>query len=111
MRSGAGGDMNVEVVTRFKQQRVRNPAHLAWVRTKRCCVSGCWREPIHAHHDRHGAGAGVKPDDFQCVPLCWYHHEQGHRIGWRTWEQLHGLDLSVIAAWLAFQSRCLGILR
>lgn len=100
-----------EVVTRFKQPRLRSPAHLAWIRTRPCCVRQCWREPIHAHHDRHGAGTGIKPDDSQALPICWWHHEQGHRIGWKTFEALHGLDLTVIASWLAFLSRCHGRIR
>lgn len=99
-----------EVNTLFKTPRVRSPRHLARLRALPCCVSGCWREPIHAHHDRHGAGTGVKPDDTQAVNLCWWHHEQGHRIGWKSFEGLHQLDLGVIAAWMAFHSRCMGLL-
>jgi len=97
------------VVTRFKVARVRSPAHLERLRSLRCCVRHCRRQPIHAHHVRIGAGVGMKPDDTQCVNVCWWHHEQGHRIGWRTFEALHGLDLTAIASWHAFLSWKLGL--
>lgn len=98
----------VEVVTRFKVLPIRCPAHLALVRSWGCCVPFCTRCPIHAHHvTTVGAGGG----DDATVGLCWWHHAQWHRLGRRTWADLHGLDLVAIAGWNAFHSRYLGVLK
>lgn len=98
------------VVTRFKVARTRSPRHLAWVRSRGCCVPGCNVGTIHAHHVRTGAGTGMKPDDFWCVPACWMHHDQIHTLGQRRFEAHYRLNLRAIAVWLAFHSRALGIL-
>lgn len=99
-----------EVVPRFKVARVRSPKHMAWVRSQGCCVPGCRSEPVHAHHVRTGAGTGMKPDDFWCIGACYRHHDQIHTIGQSSFEHHYRLNLRAIAMWLAFHSRCLGVL-
>ncbi len=78
----------------------RDPKHLAWVRRQPCCVPGCQRTQIESHHIRTAAnsGTGLKPPDTATVPLCAVHHLQGHSLGWRTFQQAHGIDLTAIAA-------------
>lgn len=98
-----------DVVTRFKRPPYRSQEHQSFVRSLGCCVPGCRREPVHAHHVRHNAGVGMKPSDLACANVCWFHHAQIHRIGSKTFEALHGLDLTVIAAWNAFHSSLMGI--
>lgn len=105
-----------EVTPRFKVPRVECRAHLDWVASLPCIVPGCreWRRVgCVPHHVRWGAtsGTGLKPPDSAAVSLCHFHHMAGHDRGWRTFERAHGLDLVAIAAWLAFYSRCLGILK
>lgn len=102
-----------EVVSRLKAEKVAAaPLHEARLRDCGCLVRGCRREPIHLHHERRstGGGMGMKPGPEWQIPLCWHHHAEGHQIGWRTWERRYDLDLRAIAMWLAFQSRCLGLL-
>lgn len=103
----------MEVETNFKTPRVRSPKHLAWVRGHRCIVPGCRDRRIVAHHVRVGGtgGTALLPPDSAAIPMCHFHHMAGHDRGWRTFERARGLDLTVCAAWLAFHSRCLGILK
>ncbi len=82
----------------------RNARHLAWIRTLPCAVPGCRTvQPIHAHHVRSGATAGValKPNDADVIGLCAAHHVEGHDRGWETFESRYGLDLGGLAKALA----------
>ncbi len=74
-------------------------AHLAYVRSLPCCVPDCHQRPIHAHHVRTAAtaGTGMKPPDTDAVPLCYAHHDEHHRIGWRTFHARYGVDLAAEA--------------
>lgn len=62
---------------RQRQPRVENPAFLAFVRCQPCCACGKF-PPSQAAHVRYSdafsgninPGAGAKPDDAKCVPLC-----------------------------------------
>ena len=38
------------------------------------------------HHCRHlgGGGTGLKPSDYQSVPLCHDHHDLVHQKGWSS---------------------------
>lgn len=80
------------------------PGHRAWVRNHGCVVKDCEERRIEAHHVREGGGkddhggTGTKPHDRLCVPLCATHHDEGHFIGWKTFETKYGVDLSKIAA-------------
>jgi hypothetical protein len=82
----------------------RSPQHLAWIRMQPCVVHGrACKGPIEAHHVREGltGGTGLKPPDARCVPLCTAAHREGHTIGWPSFEDLHGVDLSAEADRLA----------
>lgn len=86
-------------------ERVRSPGHLAWVRGHACAAFGnpptyyCG-DRIESHHVRvEGDGTtGKKPSDEHVVPLCNLHHEEGHRIGWKSFEARYKVDLTKIAA-------------
>lgn len=54
---------------------------------------------------------GMKPSDSTALPLCFFHHAQGHQRGWLWFEGHYHLDLRAIAAWHAFYSRELGMLK
>lgn len=85
-----------------------NKKHLAWIRRQFCAVHGpdC-RGPIEAHHVRRetDGGGSLLPSDRWAIPLCHFHHlEDGHRHGWVTFEQKHGIDLRALAVRLAAAS-------
>jgi hypothetical protein len=68
-----------------------------------CCVPGCervggWRRGTVSdpHHVRTKGAIGQK-DEGNVVPLCLWHHDEGHRIGWRTWTARHGVCLPAVA--------------
>jgi hypothetical protein len=89
-----------------KRFRVRDPQYLAHVRGMHCllwdrdpCTCGGFTDlggrPVTevAHVRSRGAGGG----DDQVVPLCGRHHGEQHRIGIRSFENRHGLDLAQVA--------------
>ena len=90
-----------------KATRIRDDAYKAHIRSLPCllgdrtpCECGGYldvaskRHPIEAAHVRsRGAGGG----DEQLVPLCSKHHREAHRIGHKSFEKRHRLDLATIA--------------
>jgi hypothetical protein len=46
-------------------------------------------------------GTALKPSDWWTFPGCRAHHDQAHRIGESTFQDLYGLDLKEIALRLA----------
>lgn len=83
------------------------PPHLWWIRELPCAVAcGQCLGRIQAHHVRRetGGGTGLRPADCWAVPLCGYHHAEGHRIGWLTFEASHHIDLRAFAITLAARS-------
>ncbi len=87
-----------------EQSKVRSPSHLKWVRGHSCCAaSGACLGAVEAHHvretvDGSGGGIGLKPDDSSAVPLCRFHHQTVHTSGADTFQTLHRIDLSALAA-------------
>jgi hypothetical protein len=77
--------------------------HIAIIRSLPCCIPGCRHTRIELHHIRTAAnsGIGMKPSDDWLVPLCFEHHQEGHRRGWRTFERTYDISLSAIARELA----------
>ncbi len=75
------------------------PAHRAWVRRHRSCVSGCLAGPIECAHVRSctDGGCGLKPSDRWTVSLCRAHHAEQHRIGEAAFEIRYNLDLIALA--------------
>jgi hypothetical protein len=74
-----------------------------WVRQMNCVV--CGRLPsVAAHVKSRGAGGTAK----DLVPLCPNHHFEQHAVGIRTFDRLHDIDLTTLAAeyeerWLAHE--------
>ena len=86
--------------------RVRSQKHRNWVCKHACLVDNCINEKMHAHHvrDRSNGGTSIKPGDEWTVPLCGYHHPEGHNIGWQTFEEKYDLNLREAALWFAKRS-------
>jgi hypothetical protein len=51
---------------------------------------------------------GLKPPDRFSAPLCWWHHDEQHRIGHRAFDAKYGIDMFDIAEELAKLSPFLG---
>lgn len=79
--------------------KLRSPAHRAWVRSHRCVVPGCQLMPIECMHIRRASnsGTGFKPSDAFTCSGCRDHHAECHRIGEKTFERKHGVDLMAMA--------------
>lgn len=94
-------------VTIPKEKRLRDKAHLGYVRSKPCIV--CGRAPAHAHHIRFAQprAMGMKVSDEFTVPVCAIHHDELHRTGdERAWWARHGIiEPLKVAAKLWAQSR------
>lgn len=106
------GELDDLVFPLFKKGRIRDRAHLDRICDLGCCVQRCrfswlaflnpwarsnYRELIHPHHIRIGAGTGIKPGDDQAAGICFAHHHEGHQCGWRTFERKYGIDLHAIS--------------
>jgi hypothetical protein len=70
-----------------KRPRVHDHAHLAFVRTLKCCI--CGNPNVEAAHIRSASalygkretGASEKASDKWAVPLCREHHKEQHDAG------------------------------
>lgn len=111
-----------EIRTFFKTPRVRSRRHLDWIATLPCVIPGCtrYRETVVPHHLTCGPepkARSLKASDHFTLPLCHRHHGPGFpgslhdRGDERAWWRERDLDPIVMTAWLAFHSRCLGILK
>lgn len=100
---------------RQRAPRQEDPAHLAFVRTRPCCIKHCNRLAEAAHIrmaclaiGKEYTGKAEKPDDKWSVPLCPYHHRIGigsqHSMGEADFWQMVGLNPFAIAAELFVQS-------
>jgi hypothetical protein len=80
----------------------RNPAYLAFLREEgKCGVLHCGSrrcDPAHGPVN----GRGSKGPDAEAAPLCRYHHERQHALGWTKFQEAYGYDRALeAAAWWA----------
>lgn len=71
-----------------RSSRVRDKAHLAWVRTLDCCW--CHRRgPSDPHHDTKERGMSQKADDTRTIPLCRRCHDaaQDFQGDFKLWDR------------------------
>jgi len=89
-----------------REQRIRCPSHLKWVRGFKCCVPGCDYRPIEAAHVRAGTngGVGLKPDDTWVISLCQLHHQEQHHAGEPAFERVYKIDMKALAKEFATKS-------
>jgi hypothetical protein len=95
---------------RFKHPRVKNEAHLAFIRELVCvsCGDNTSTEAAHLRSDnleygKRSTGMAEKPDDMWCLPLCGKCHRVQHSGNEKNfWANLgvnpHVLALSLFAA-------------
>lgn len=100
---------------RQRGPRQEDRAHLAFIRTRPCCIKHCNRQAEAAHIrmaclaiGKEYTGKGEKPDDKWTVPLCPYHHRIGvasqHSMGEADFWQMVGINPFPIAQDLWRQS-------
>lgn len=79
-----------------RTERIRCPAHRAFIRTFVCLV--CGAHPTECAHVRinSGAGMGEKPDDSRCIPLCPTCHRNQHSEGEHTFYGIRGIDIEAM---------------
>lgn len=89
------------------------PGYLKWLRGRDCHLAGkgghaCSGQVRACHVDHAGdKGVGTKVSDRFAMPMCDGAHGEQHRIGWRSFEQAHGLDAIAVASafWSAWPGR------
>jgi len=84
-----------------REQQVRSPAHLRFVRAHACSVPGCERRPIEAAHVGGDKGVSLKCGDHMTISLCGGpdgHHAEQHRVGIKTFAATYRMDLTALAA-------------
>jgi hypothetical protein len=74
--------------------------YLDWLKERECLVSGEGEYHSYPIDPAHGpsAGKGLKGTDSGAVPLCRFHHEQQHSIGWPDFEKRYGFSREKEAA-------------
>lgn len=70
---------------------VRSPAHLAFIRSLPCCVSGRTWGVEAAHVGMRGMGQ--KCSDLETIPLNSIYHKEQHRIGLKAFARTYELDV------------------
>lgn len=102
LRSRPSARIDTSALPHGQEPRIRSAAHLAWIRKQRCCVPGCGRREVHAHHLLSGPdlkARGEKASDANCIPLCFVHHDEVHWMGdEQAWAERHELDVVATAA-------------
>lgn len=89
--------------TNKSQRRIRDPQHLAWIRTLPSVISG--RAPCEACHIRYGdptyrkkrTGMGQRPDDAWCLPMTSDEHRSQHDANEAAWWKDRGIDPLAVA--------------
>jgi Putative HNHc nuclease len=70
---------------------VRDPAHLAFIRSLPCAVCRRERTIEAAHVGRRGLSQ--KSSDRETLPLCNLHHREQHRVGLKQFARDYNLDI------------------
>jgi hypothetical protein len=85
--------------TKQKRPRVKNEAHLKWIRTLRCCICGApGPDPAHirsanAVYGKRETGGAETASDKWVTPLCRVHHDAQHKAGNELlWWASKGID-------------------
>lgn len=88
----------------FKRPRIKNEAHLKFIRSLPCCICGNNIQTEAAHirtgnlrYGKRDTGKQEKPDDKWCVPLCNEHHREQHEMAELVFWHRYGIDPYVLA--------------
>ena len=66
-----------------------------------CRNLGHGETPTHVHHIRTGKGMGQRASNYETIPLCPVHHQNGGygvaiHAGQKTWESNFGTELELL---------------
>lgn len=96
----------------MKRPRIKNNAHLDFIRALPCCCCGDNTSTEAAHlrataleYGKRNTGGAEKPSDEWTVPLCGEHHREEHHIGneEKFWKS-HNINPYVLAMSLYLRS-------
>ena len=73
-----------------KPRRVVDEDFLAFVRSRRCCVTRCTAADTDPHHLKSRGSGG---SDHTAVSMCRQHHTEVHTLGLITFEKRHEMSL------------------
>lgn len=80
-----------------KIKPVRSEKYRKWVKSLPSVVSGKPADDPH-HLIGYGyGGMGTKAPDIFTFPLTRLEHTELHNVGWREWEEVHGLQWTYVA--------------
>lgn len=79
----------------------RCPVHLQWLRGRPCVLESagdCDGRIEAAHVDFLGhKGLGTKTEDWNAIPLCAWHHQRQHNLGWATFQHRYAFNAAQAA--------------
>lgn len=108
----------MEHKTNFKIIVIRDKAHLKFVASLPCCVSGLGDVQAAHIRKRCGAGMGYKSGDNFTVPLNFKIHQKQHNLGNEEffWYRYGGIDKSIALANAIYNNtgdtyKCLELIR
>lgn len=84
--------------TKQRRPRVRDEAHLKFIRSLKCCICGAPNpDPAHLRaadplYGKRETGGGEKASDKWTTPLCRAHHDDQHKNDELLWWASKGID-------------------
>jgi len=77
---------------------LKSPKYLKFIRNLNCIVTGNPNPIAHHIRTKTNAGAGMKPSDYWCVPLCPIEHRKLHDMGeMRYWKENNLCPFTLVA--------------
>lgn len=84
----------------YKSKAFRNAKYLAWIRQQNCLVTGMdfTETDMVAHHVRAagGGGMGLKPSDYQTIPLTALQHSFLHQGIEKRFYERFNIDVDMV---------------
>ena len=88
----------------FKRPRVKNNAHLDFIRSLPCVCCGNPHQTEAAHirsselfYGKRDTGGGEKPSDIWTLPLCGDHHREQHIVNEIAFWKSYGIEPFILA--------------
>ena len=92
-----------------KPKRYKNKAYMEYIKQQPCCVTGMMmvnQDTGQTESDpHHTASRGSGGSDLSCVPLLHELHQEGDKIGWKTFQMKYDIDfrevrLKLLERWI-----------